>query len=150
MPELHFEQLLPISLDEAWSFFSDPANLQAITPPHMGFIVTSQHHGETMYPGQIIRYIVKPLWGIPLKWCTEITHVVRKSYFVDEQRMGPYALWHHQHHFREVEGGVLMQDILNYQVPMWILGDVVDALLVHRKVNEIFAFRKQVLAKRFG
>ena len=83
MQELQFTQHLPISLDEAWLFFSNPANLKEITPSHMGFVVTSKYHGEKMYPGQIIRYIVKPVLGIPLKWCTEITHVVDRKYFID-------------------------------------------------------------------
>jgi len=150
MQELYFTQQLPISLDEAWSFFSNPANLKEITPARMGFVVTSRHHGEKMYPGQIIRYIVKPVLGIPLKWCTEITHVEDKKYFIDEQRFGPYAFWHHQHHFTAVEGGVLMEDILNYKVPLGFLGDIVDSLFVKNEVEGIFTYRKKVLTERFG
>ena len=150
MQELYFTQQLPISLDEAWSFFSNPANLKQITPAKMGFVVTSRHHGEKMYPGQIIRYIVKPVLGIPLKWCTEITHVEDKKYFIDEQRFGPYAFWHHQHHFTAVEGGVLMEDILNYKVPLGFLGDIVDSLFVKSEVEGIFTYRKKVLIERFG
>ena len=150
MQELYFTQQLPISLNEAWSFFSNPANLKEITPARMGFVVTSRHHGEKMYPGQIIRYIVKPVLGIPLKWCTEITHVEDKKYFIDEQRFGPYAFWHHQHHFTVVEGGVLMEDILNYKVPLGFLGDIVDSLFVKNEVEGIFTYRKKVLTERFG
>jgi len=150
MQELYFTQQLPISLDEAWSFFSNPANLKEITPEHMGFVVTSKHHGEMMYPGQIIRYIVKPLFGIPLKWCTEITHVEDKKYFIDEQRFGPYSFWHHQHHFTAVEGGVLMEDILNYKVPMGFLGDIADTLFIKKEVQGIFDYRKKILTSRFG
>ena len=150
MQELYFTQQLPISLDEAWSFFSNPANLKEITPARMGFVVTSRHHGEKMYPGQIIRYIVKPVLGIPLKWCTEITHVEDKKYFIDEQRFEPYAFWHHQHHFTAVEGGVLMEDILNYKVPLGFLGDIVDSLFVKNEVEGIFTYRKKVLTERFG
>jgi len=150
MQELYFTQQLPISLDEAWSFFSNPVNLKEITPSRMGFVVTSRHHGEKMYPGQIIRYIVKPVLGIPLKWCTEITHVEDKKYFIDEQRFGPYAFWHHQHHFKAVEGGVLMTDILNYKVPLAFLGDIVDALFVKNEVQGIFDYRKKILTERFG
>ena len=149
MQELYFTQELPISLDEAWSFFSNPANLKEITPAHMGFVVTSKHHGDVMYPGQIIRYIVKPVLGIPLKWCTEITHVEDKKYFVDEQRFGPYAFWHHQHHFTAVAGGVLMEDILNYKVPLGFLGNIVDGLFVRKEVTGIFEYRKKVLTERF-
>jgi ligand-binding SRPBCC domain-containing protein len=150
MQELYFTQQLPISLDEAWSFFSNPVNLKEITPAHMGFVVTSKHHGEVMYPGQIIRYIVKPVLGIPLKWCTEITHVVEKKYFIDEQRFGPYAFWHHQHHFTEVEGGVLMEDILNYKLPLGFLGDIADLVFVNNEVKGIFSYRKKILNERFG
>ncbi|WP_254560314.1 SRPBCC family protein [Dyadobacter diqingensis] len=150
MQELYFTQQLPISLDEAWSFFSNPSNLKEITPPHMGFVVTSNHHGEKMYAGQIIRYIVKPVLGVPLKWCTEITQVVDKKYFIDEQRFGPYAFWHHQHHFTEVSGGVLMEDILNYKLPLGFLGDIVDSVFVNNEVKGIFAYRKKILMERFG
>ncbi|WP_342086325.1 SRPBCC family protein [Dyadobacter sp. OTU695] len=150
MRELYFKQWMPISLDEAWAFFSDPSNLKEITPAHMGFVVTSSYHGDKMYPGQIIRYIVRPLFGIPLRWCTEITHVADRQYFVDEQRFGPYAFWHHQHRFTEQNGGVLMEDILHYKVPFGILGSLVDRLIVNREVNTIFAYRRKILAERFG
>lgn len=150
MRELYFSQLLPISLDEAWSFFSNPDNLKHITPSHMGFVVTSSHHGNRMYAGQIIRYIVRPLWGLPLKWCTEITHVIDNKYFIDEQRFGPYAFWHHQHHFTEVDGGVLMEDILHYKVAFGLVGRIVDRAIVHSEVKAIFAYRKKVLTERFG
>jgi len=150
MQELYFTQELPITLDEAWDFFSNPANLKEITPAHMGFVVTSKHHGEFMYPGQIIRYIVTPLLGIPLKWCTEITHVEDKKYFVDEQRFGPYAFWHHQHHFTAVSGGVLMEDILNYKVPLGFLGNLVNWLFIKKEVTGIFEYRKKILKERFG
>ncbi|WP_138476225.1 SRPBCC family protein [Dyadobacter bucti] len=149
MQELYFTQELPISLDEAWEFFSNPANLKEITPAKMGFVVTSSHHGEKMYAGQIIRYIVRPLFGIPLKWCTEITHVADRQYFVDEQRFGPYAFWHHQHRFTEVPGGVLMEDILHYKLPFGFIGNIVDTLLVRNEVLGIFAYRKKVLDERF-
>ncbi len=150
MQELYFTQQLPITLDEAWLFFSNPANLKEITPAHMDFVVTSKHHGEKMYPGQIIRYIVKPVLGIPLNWCTEITHVVDRKYFIDEQRFGPYAFWHHQHHFAEVDGGVVMTDILNYKVPLGFLGDIADAVFINNEVKVIFEYRKKVLTERFG
>ena len=150
MQELYYKLTLPISLDEAWAFFSNPTNLKEITPAKMGFIVTSKHHGDKIYAGQIIRYIVTPVLGIPLKWCTEITHVVDKQYFVDEQRFGPYAFWHHQHRFRSVEGGVEMEDILNYKVPLGFIGDLVNALFVKNQVAQIFEYRTKVLTERFG
>ena len=99
-------QQLPISLEEAWIFFSNPANLKEITPADMGFQIVSKYHGTDMYAGQVIEYKVRPLFRIPIYWMTEITHVEDKKYFVDEQRFGPYSLWHHQHHFKEIEGGI--------------------------------------------
>ncbi|KAA0993210.1 SRPBCC family protein [Dyadobacter aurulentus] len=150
MQELYFTQKLPVSLDEAWDFFSNPANLKDITPAHMGFTVTSKYHGEKMYAGQIIRYIVKPVLGIPLKWCTEITHVVDRQYFVDEQRFGPYSFWHHQHHFTETADGVIMEDILNYKVPFGFVGDWVNTLFVKNEVTKIFTYRRKILTEMFG
>lgn len=149
MQELYFSQKLPIPLDEAWAFFSNPANLKEITPAHMDFVVTSKHHGDKMYPGQIIRYIIRPILGVPIKWCTEITHVVDKQYFVDEQRFGPYSFWHHQHHFSAVGDGVLMEDILHYKVPFGFLGNWVSALFVKNEVDKIFEYRRKILSERF-
>lgn len=102
---------MPIDLASAWEFFSSPANLKTITPDNLGFRILSNHHGSCMYPGQVIEYTVKPLLGIPIYWMTEITHVLDKKYFVDEQRFGPYQLWHHQHHFKIAEGGVDVTNI---------------------------------------
>jgi ligand-binding SRPBCC domain-containing protein len=111
---IHTEQFIPISLTEAWDFFSSPANLAKITPAKMGFNIISKFHGEKMYPGQIIEYTVKPLLNIPLYWMTEITHVQEGAYFVDEQRFGPYTMWHHQHHFKAVPGGVKMSLVFGF------------------------------------
>jgi ligand-binding SRPBCC domain-containing protein len=134
-------QQLPIGIDEAWDFFSSPKNLQKITPDAMGFTVISKHHSEKMFPGQIIEYTVKPLLGIPLYWMTEITHVDDKKYFVDEQRFGPYSLWHHQHHFKTIKGGVEMTDIVHYKLPFWILGDIANSLFVKQQLKKIFDYR---------
>jgi ligand-binding SRPBCC domain-containing protein len=143
-------QTIPISLPEAWEFFSRPDNLKDITPVYMGFVIKSKHHGERMYPGQIIEYIVKPLLAIPMYWMTEITHVEEGKYFVDEQRYGPYSLWHHQHHFREVPNGVEMTDIVHYKIPCWFLGDIANALIVKKQLRKIFEFRYQTIEKKFG
>ncbi len=134
-------QQLPISLTEAWDFFSSPANLQKITPPKMGFQIISQHHGHKMYAGQIIEYKVKPILGIPIYWMTEITQVNDHKFFIDEQRFGPYSLWHHQHHFEENEKGVLMSDIVHYKLPFWILGDLANSLFVKKQLEDIFEYR---------
>ena len=143
-------QLLPISLDEAWDFFSSPQNLQKITPVDMGFTIISKYHGDVMYAGQIIEYTVKPILGIPLYWMTEITQVNDKKYFIDQQRFGPYSLWHHQHHFKEVQGGVEMTDIVHYKLPLWFLGDIANALFVKKQLKEIFDYRTEKVDALFG
>jgi len=143
-------QRIPVSLSEAWDFFSNPANLQRITPPHMGFRITSLHHGNRMYAGQIIEYTVKPLLGIPLYWMTEITHVKEGAYFVDEQRFGPYALWHHQHHFTVIEGGVEMTDIVHYKIPLGPLGQLANTVFVAAQLRQIFDYRYKKVEELFG
>ncbi|MEO7311999.1 MAG: SRPBCC family protein [Chitinophagaceae bacterium] len=143
-------QNLPISLEKAWDFFSRPDNLQNITPPNLGFKILSKYQGDTMYAGQIIEYKVSPVLSIPLYWMTEITHVEVGKYFVDEQRFGPYSLWHHQHHFKEVNGGVEMTDIVHYKLPMWFLGDIAHALFVKKQLHHIFDFRFKKAEALFG
>nr|WP_221269442.1 SRPBCC family protein [Mucilaginibacter sp. X5P1] len=136
---------------EAWNFFSSPFNLAKITPPQMKFMVTSDYDENTkMYPGMIITYKITPLLGIKMNWMTEITHVKENEYFVDEQRFGPYALWHHQHHFKEVKGGVLMTDILHYAIPYGVFGRFANDILVKKQIKNIFAYRKQEIIKLFG
>ena len=143
------KQFIPVSLEKAWDFFSDPANLQVITPRDMNFRVISQFHGTKMYPGQLIEYKVSPLLGIPVYWMTEITHVADQHFFVDEQRFGPYSLWHHQHHFKIVEGGVEMVDIIHYKIPLGWLGDLANYLFVRKKLRAIFDYRYRAVAERF-
>ena len=143
-------QHIPVSLNEAWEFFSSPANLNEITPGSMGFETLSKYHGDQMYAGQLIEYTVRPIFGIPLYWMTEITHIKDKEYFIDEQRFGPYSLWHHQHHFKEIDGGVEMIDIVHYKLPLWFLGDVVNVMIVGRKLQEIFRFRREAVERRLG
>ena len=146
---LHTKQKLPISIQEAWDFLSNPKNLEVITPDAMGF-KTISGDDRAIFPGQIIQYTVKPLLGIPLKWVTEITHVVEGKYFVDEQRFGPYALWHHKHFLKEIPGGVEMEDIVDYKIPMGILGQLVHPFLVKPKLTEIFEYRSKKLIQLFG
>ena len=143
-------QKIPVSLDQAWEYFSNPANLQAITPENMGFKVISKHHGNKMYAGQIIEYSVKPVLNIPIYWMTEITQVKEGSYFIDEQRFGPYTLWHHQHHFKAIEGGVEMTDIVHYKNPLWIFGKIANVLFVKNKLKSIFDFRFKKVEEMFG
>jgi ligand-binding SRPBCC domain-containing protein len=145
----HAKQNLPITLEEAWEFMSNPKNLKVITPDYMGF-KTLCGDEKAMFAGQIIQYIVTPVLGIPTKWVTEITHMVEKHYFVDEQRFGPYALWHHKHFLKEIPGGVEMEDIIDYKIPMGILGQMVHPILVKPKLNEIFDYRRNKLIELFG
>lgn len=143
-------QIIPISLDEAWDFFSHPKNLAVMTPDYLNLKFTNHLHGETMYPGQVITYKVKPLLGIPLFWMTEITHVVPKQFFVDEQRFGPYSLWHHQHHFKQVNGGVEMTDLIHYKPPMGFLGNIANVLFIKKQLEGIFEFRRKKVVELFG
>ena len=142
-------QQMPVDIDTAWNFFSKPDNLKDITPADLGFKVISKYNGADMYAGQVIEYKVRPVLGIPLYWMTEITHVEDKKYFVDEQRFGPYSLWHHQHHFKKVGAGVEMTDIVHYKIPFWFLGDIANSLLVKQQLNEIFDYRFKKIQEIF-
>ncbi len=152
MPFYQFSrtQEIKTTIDDLWDFISTPAMLKEITPPYMGFDITGKDLPEKMYPGMIISYKVSPLLGIKMTWVTEITHVVPKQYFVDEQRMGPYAMWHHEHHIRPTERGVLMSDIVSYRPPLGILGAVANSLVIKGKLEDIFDFRTVAIEKRFG
>jgi ligand-binding SRPBCC domain-containing protein len=143
-------QKIPVSPDKAWAFFSSPDNLEVITPPGLGFTVISRHHGDEMYAGQIIEYKVRPLLRIPVYWMTEITQVKDREYFIDTQRFGPYKLWHHQHHFREISGGVEMTDIVHYKMPLGFIGRIINYFFVKKKLDVIFNFRRQKVEQLFG
>ena len=148
--QLKTSQKLPISLETAWKFFSNPANLSQITPPWLNFEVRTKLP-EKMYAGMIVTYFVRPLLNIPQTWVTEITHVNELNYFVDEQRFGPYKMWHHEHIFRPSEdGGVVMEDIVSYVVPFGFIGRIVNSIIISKKIDEIFKYRKEVLVKIFG
>jgi len=146
---LSSKQKLPITVDKAWEFLSSPKNLKTITPAYMSFDIVSGAD-RPMFAGQIIQYIVTPVLGIKTNWVTEITHVVDKQYFVDEQRFGPYALWHHKHFIKEIDGGVEMEDIIDYKVPFGFLGRLVHPILVKPKLAEIFNHRTKKLIELFG
>lgn len=148
--QLHRTQKIPADLNQVWDFISSPDNLKRITPENMGLEITSKNSDREMYPGMIISYHVRPLLNINTLWVTEITHVVPQSFFVDEQRVGPYKMWHHQHHLTEIEGGVLMTDIVSYQPPLGILGNIANRLIIRNKLKEIFDFRTVALEKIFG
>ncbi len=143
-------QQLPISVERAWDFFSQPKNLHELTPPDLNLKFTNRVFGAEMYAGQIITYNVKPVLGIPLFWMTEITQVVKPLFFVDEQRRGPYAMWHHEHHFKKIDGGVQMTDLLHYALPLGPLGRLAHALFVQKQLESIFAYRFKKAETLFG
>lgn len=137
-------------MTEAWEFFSDPRNLSRITPPSLGMRVTSELPPK-MHAGMIVTYTITPFLRIPVRWVTEITHVSEPSFFVDEQRFGPYRFWHHQHHFREADdGGTIVEDLVHYAVPFGLAGRAVGATVVRRQLESIFAFRTRFLEQTFG
>lgn len=141
---LKTEQVLPITMEEAWSFFSDPNNLQQITPDDLNFKLTP-NSPEPMFPGQIISYRIKIFPFYSSNWVTEITHVVDKVYFIDEQRFGPYKMWHHRHFFVDLKDQVLMFDEVNFKLPFGLLGRIFFPIIVKPKLKHIFAFRKERL-----
>lgn len=147
--QFHRELVLDTTIDELWDFISSPQNLKKITPAYMGFDILSNDLPDKIYEGMIISYIVKPLFGIKTNWVTEITHIRDRDYFVDEQRVGPYTLWHHQHIIKQQGDAVLMKDIVSYQPPFKVLGSIANKFIIRKKLNEIFDYRTKVLKKRF-
>lgn len=146
---LQHHQELPLTLDGAWAFFSDPRNLNAITPPELRFRMISGHEAS-MFEGQILCYRIRLAPGLWHGWVTEIKSVRPHESFIDEQRFGPYKFWHHRHTFREMEGGVTIGDEVHYALPFGILGGLMHRLAVRPKIERIFAFRRQALESRFG
>jgi ligand-binding SRPBCC domain-containing protein len=144
------EQAIPSDINTVWQFISSPRNLSKITPTYMGFEITNEPIADHMYAGMIISYRVKPLLGIPLNWVTEITHIKEFEYFVDEQRVGPYSMWHHQHKIYEIKNGIMMEDIVSYLPPFGILGKISNTLIIKKQLNEIFDYRFQALVNEFG
>ena len=145
-------QEIPVNIETAWDFFSRPENLDAITPKKLGFKILniSKNYANEMYAGQVIEYTVRPLLGIPLYWMTEITHVKEKKYFIDEQRFGPYSLWHHQHHFKQTNDGIEMTDMVHYKIPFWFIGDIANIIIIRKQLKEIFEYRYKVVQEKFG
>jgi ligand-binding SRPBCC domain-containing protein len=147
---LHSRQTIRASLDVAWLFFSNPRNLEKITPPDMGFTIVTKDLPNAIYPGMMIEYRVKPLLCLPMSWLTEITHVEKGSYFVDEQRVGPYAIWHHEHRFRDLgDGRIELEDRVTYRLPFQPVSELIHPLLVKPQLQRIFAHREQAVARLF-
>lgn len=149
MNRLCFEKKLPLSLAECWDFFSTPNNLQKLTPAYLGFS-SDYANQETMYAGQIIIHHIRPILGIAVKWVTEITHVDKPHYFIDEQRFGPYKFWHHEHRFKSINQGVEIMDIIHYELPLGIIGTLINAIKVKRDIEAIFHYRTNKLNQLFG
>lgn len=147
---LHRIQRLPLSVEAAWSFFSDPRNLVRITPPSLDLRLRAGFETGALYPGMILVFRVRPFLGIPVTWVTEIAHVDEPRLFVDEQRFGPYRFWHHKHLFRPVPGGVEMEDLVDYALPPVPFSGAANKFLVGARLAEIFDFRKRALEELFG
>ncbi len=146
---LESRQVLNATMETAWDLLSNPVNLQKITPAKMGFQITSGKP-EKMYRGQIISYKVAPFAGIKTNWVTEITHVKERSYFIDEQRFGPYKMWHHEHRISPHSEGVLMYDRVSYKIPFGFLGHIAHALFIKKQLLKIFTYREKTLDKFFN
>ena len=144
------KQHLKTDLNTIWDFVSSPRNLKEITPDYMLFQITSKELKEKMYPGMIISYKVSPVLNLKMNWVTEITQVKEKQFFIDEQRLGPYKMWHHQHFFEEDENGVLMTDIVTYIPPFGVLGDIANQLFIKKQLEDIFNYRFKVLEEKYN
>lgn len=149
MHRLEARQFLPIPKEKAWEFISNPANLQLITPPEMKFNILAGAD-KPLYAGQIIHYRVSPLPFYRTSWTTEITQVQPGEYFIDNQLRGPYSLWHHKHFIYEATNGVLMEDVIDYQLPLGLIGRLLNRLFVQKQLRAIFNFRKESLQQRYG
>jgi len=144
------EQKLPADITTVWDFISSPGNLKQITPEHMGFEICSPYLPEKMYNGMIIIYRVSPLFRFRVTWVTEIVHIKGYEFFVDEQRSGPYKMWHHEHRIQSIDGGTLMTDIVTYKPPMGWLGALANRLFIAGKIRGIFDYREKMLHAIFG
>jgi ligand-binding SRPBCC domain-containing protein len=147
--QLRKQQFISAPVRAVWDFISSPHNLKVITPEYMGFEITSESLPGKMYPGMIIPYTVKPLLGIKMVWVTEITHIEEMKYFIDEQRIGPYSMWHHQHFIESSGEGVLMTDIVTYSPPLGFIGALLNHLFIRKKLDSIFSYRSTILQEHF-
>ena len=145
------EQILNTDIKNLWDFMSSPKNLSRITPKSMLFKITSNNKNDKIYPGMIISYKVAPLLNIPITWVTEITHVKENKYFVDEQRIGPYKIWHHEHIFKPLDDKkILVTDIITYVPPFGFIGKILNKILIKNKVEDIFDYRERILEDMFN
>jgi len=146
---LHREQIIPAPLEDVWNYFCDPRNLNKITPPDMNFEIV--RGGDVkMYEGQIIEYRVEFIRGIRSLWLTEIAHLKDGQYFVDEQRVGPYRFWYHEHIFEVHSSGTKMTDHVTYKVPLGMLGDLMNTVWISRRLRNVFDFRRKKIIEVYG
>ena len=146
---LNQSQEIPVPIEEAWEFFSSPRNLEAMTPPKMGFRIVSLP-SEILYEGEIIEYSVKVLPGFWIPWVSEIKALKKGESFVDDQISGPFKFWHHRHSFEETSGGTIVKDLIHYSVGFGIFGEVARALVVKNQLANMFKHRRLVLEEKFG
>ena len=149
MHTYHTKQHFTVDINQVWDFIATPGNLALITPPEMDFKTVSGDD-RIMFPGQVIHYTIRPMFGLKMEWITEITHVNKGEYFVDEQRFGPYKFWHHKHFLKPIPGGVMMEDVVHYKLPIGIFGKWLEPYLVRPRLERIFEFRRKVLEEKFG
>ncbi len=151
MNSFHFttSQFLPVDISKAWAFFSSPHNLPLITPPELNFKILTEEKKDEIFEGMLIDYKVTPLFGIPLNWQTRIDKMKKLKYFTDKQIKGPYKLWEHNHYFTQYRNGVLMKDEVKYQLPFGVVGKIAHSLLVRKKIEKIFEYRKTILENIF-
>lgn len=144
------QQLIRSSVDQIWEFISTPNNLKEITPKAMNFEILNKDLPQKMYPGMIISYKVSPMKWFRTTWVTEITHIQEKKYFIDEQRVGPYSIWHHQHILEPTDKGVKMTDIVSYKLPFGLLGRIAHGLFIRSKIRSIFDYRYDAIEAKFN
>jgi ligand-binding SRPBCC domain-containing protein len=143
------EQFLSTDINTAWNFFSSAENLPKITPPELEFNILTASGDKDIYQGMLIEYTVRPLFGIPLHWQTEILKIKKPEMFMDKQLKGPYKIWEHTHLFIQKEKGVLMKDEVKYRLPFGIAGKMAHSLIVRKKIERIFNYRREILNKLF-
>ena len=145
-----YSTLLNTNIEEAWGFFTSPMNLAKITPKEMNFEIKTIDDPETIYPGMVITYCVSPFPLYRTGWITEITHIKVNKYFIDDQRVGPYKFWQHQHHFEQVNECIMMTDVIHYSIGYGWLGLLIEKYFVKSQVDKIFKYREQQIKKIFG
>lgn len=148
--KLKVQTILPANPPESWSFFSDPRNLEKITPPEMAICIVTDNLPGHIYEGMLIRYTMAPMTGIRMGWTTEILDVKQPYCFTDIQREGPYTLWKHVHRFLPHAEGTIMEDLITYRLPLGPIGQLAHGLFVKKKLNNIFEYRASAIQKLFA